>query len=143
MGKVIELNSVHGAVKMLVEAIFFFVISCVSCARQSGYIVPDALVEAFRPKGFKVSIPHCDGIQSFAFQANINEPFELATAQLSQEVYNRTGDKWIIQNDSVKLNLGDQIFYSIHVVRYNLGYKYDGRLFHVSGKAFKRHAISF
>ncbi|RZC41262.1 beta-1,3-glucan-binding protein 2 [Asbolus verrucosus] len=76
------------------------------------YSVPQPLIQAFRPRGLKVSIPHTTGIQLFAFHGNINKPLHGTLAgQLSQDILHRDGDHWIFSDPTVELEIGDKIYY--------------------------------
>ncbi|EFA01998.1 beta-1,3-glucan-binding protein 2 [Tribolium castaneum] len=90
------------------------------------YNVPRPSIQAFRPRGFKVSIPHTEGIQLFAFHGNINKPLHgLEAGQFSQDVLQREGDEWVFQDSSAKLNVGDKIYYWLFIIKEDLGYRYD------------------
>ncbi|XP_044254810.1 uncharacterized protein LOC123005217 [Tribolium madens] len=96
------------------------------------YNLPRPSIQAFRPRGFKVSIPHTEGIQLFAFHGNINKPLEgLEAGQFSQDVLQREGNEWVFRESNAKLNVGDKIYYWLFIIKDDLGYRYNNEKYEV------------
>nr|APP89511.1 betaGRP [Anatolica polita borealis] len=111
--------------------------SCIASATHNykplKYSVPEPLIQAFRPRGLKVSIPHTTGIQLFAFHGNINKPLHgNRPGQLNAEIRVKDGDHCVFQDPTVKLEIGDKIYYRLFVIKDNLGYRYDGGIYEVT-----------
>lgn len=104
------------------------------------YRIPQPSIQVFKPRGFKVSIPHTDGIQLFAFHGNINKPLvRLEAGQLSQDILQREGNEWVFSDSNVKLNVSDKIFYWLYVLKDGLGYRYDDGVYEVKGKSLSKN----
>lgn len=100
-----------------------------------SYAVPQPIIEIYNPKGLKVSIPHDDGIELFAFHGNVTSGSfpDVQTGQVSQEVRKKTGDSWIVEDEDVVVKPGDRIRYWLFVIRQGLGYRKENGMFVVKG----------
>lgn len=98
------------------------------------YQVPEPTFEVFS-SGFRVSVPHEEGVELFAFHGNINRPMEgLEAGQFSKDILKVKDDRWVFEDKRTKLKKGDVIYYWLFVIREGLGYRYDDGEFVVGGK---------
>ncbi|CAL7943945.1 unnamed protein product [Xylocopa violacea] len=82
----------------------------------NSYKLPKPKFEILKPQGIRISIPDTPGLRFFSFQGNINKAIALNQAgQISGEIYRKTNDKWIVEDQDVHLVDGDVIHYWIHV----------------------------
>jgi hypothetical protein len=106
--------------------------------RSLRYAIPQPSIQAFKPSGLRVSIPHVPGTTLFSFHANINTPIDnMSPGQVSYEVHQKNGDHWVVNDANVKLQIGDKLYYWIYVMRDNLGYRHDQRAYEIKGQ-FRR-----
>ncbi|XP_060530865.1 beta-1,3-glucan-binding protein 1-like [Cylas formicarius] len=92
---------------------------------RSLYTVPEPKISVF-DEGFRVSVPHENGIHLFAFHGKINEKMDgLEAGQFSKDILSRTGEQWVFEDRSTKLKIGDVIYYWLFIIRDGLGYRYD------------------
>ena len=97
-----------------IAAIFVAILSAFECCARAadGYVLPTPTFEILQPQGIRVSIPHEEGMQFFAFQGNVNKnigPSEIGV--ISGEVYKQKGGKWTVRTESVNVRDGDKINY--------------------------------
>lgn len=93
----------------------------------ADYWVPRPDIDALYPRGFRVTIPHEQGIQLFAFHGNINAPLpHLDAGRFSKDVLHRTENSWVFVDRSTELHVGDKINFWLYVQKDGLGYRYDG-----------------
>ncbi|XP_060535348.1 beta-1,3-glucan-binding protein [Cylas formicarius] len=120
---------------MLVESL------CVALLTLSAVLadfeVPDALVEAYTPQGFSVSIPDQEGIKLFAFHGKINEEMNgREGGTFSRDITKAKNGRWTFYDPITKLNVGDVIYYWTYVDyfdgRNKLGYPKDDQEFTVT-----------
>lgn len=102
--------------------------------RAQEFVVPEATVEVFRPKGLRVSIPDVDGIKLFAFHAKINEPLNgREGGTFSRDITRARDGRWTFYDPQAKLKVGDTIYYWTYVDYFDgerkLGYVNDDREF--------------
>ncbi|KAJ8944326.1 hypothetical protein NQ318_016133 [Aromia moschata] len=102
---------------------------------RAQYEVPDALVEAYTPRGFSVSIPDEEGIKLFAFHGKINEEMDGREAgTFSRDILKPKNGRWTFSDSSTKLKAGDIIYYWTYVEyaadgKNKLGYPNDDQMF--------------
>jgi len=100
------------------------------------YTVPTPEFEVIKPRGFRVSVPHHEGIDLFAFHGNVNQPMEhRAAGQISTEVTRNRGNRWIINIRDVRLRNGDKIYYWVYVRKEGLGYLAENLEYEVTDSA--------
>ncbi|KAJ9575890.1 hypothetical protein L9F63_007202, partial [Diploptera punctata] len=107
---------------MLVK-VCFLLTSVIIATSAPYYEVPDAKVEALKPRGLRVSIPDEPGIKLFAFHGNINKDFDgLEAGEMAKDVIKPKNGRWVFQDDRVRLKAGDVVYYWLHVIYEDLGY---------------------
>lgn len=109
------------------------VVCCVavSCWSQATpYVIPTPTVEAFRPRGLRVSIPDSPGLRLFAFHGVINRELDgLEAGDMSKDVLKKSNGRWEFVDSTVKLNYGDELNFWLFVINENLGYRLDNQQF--------------
>lgn len=99
-----------------------------------GYGIPTPTIEAFTPKGFRVSIEDSPGIRLFAFHGNINrEVKDLETGAIAGDVVVKKNGRWVFRDRRTRLQAGDEIHYWLFVIKDGLGYRLEGKSFTVQG----------
>jgi hypothetical protein len=64
------------------------------------------------------------GVQLFAFHGNVNkEMYSLEAGQLSRDIIKTKNGRWVFQDDRLKLDIGDVIYYWLYVQYEGLGYQ--------------------
>lgn len=117
------------------EIVLQILASLVIVHGQFAYQVPVPVIEALSPRGIRVSIPDEEGIELLAFHGNINKPLiDIEAGELSRDVIQKTGDRWVYLDYRPKLKVGDVIRYWLFVIKNRLGYRYDHGKFIVQGK---------
>lgn len=111
------------------------VISAISINGQD-FEVPDATVEVYTPRGFRVSIPDQEGIKLFAFHGKINEEMNGREAgTFSRDITKAKNGRWTFYDSQAKLNVGDVLYYWTYVDYFDgtrkLGYPKDDQFFEV------------
>nr|XP_023017872.1 beta-1,3-glucan-binding protein-like isoform X1 [Leptinotarsa decemlineata] len=101
------------------------------------YEVPEARVEVFQPRGFRVSIPDEDGIKLFAFHGKINEEFDGREAgTFARDILKPRNGRWTFTDKTTKLKQGDVIYYWTYVDYFDgqnkLGYARDDQSYVVN-----------
>lgn len=90
---------------------------------MSGYQVPAALVSTLSPKGFKVSIPHEEGITLFAFHGKLNKPIiNLSDQDWAADIIRPTKDRWVYENHDVFVRPKDILYYWLTVRYHGMDY---------------------
>jgi hypothetical protein len=75
------------------------------------------------------------GVELFAFHGNVNkELFGLEAGQLSRDVTKQKNGRWVFQDDRLKLNIGDVIYYWLYVQYEGRGYQRLDQTWRVTGK---------
>ncbi|KAF2893393.1 hypothetical protein ILUMI_12787 [Ignelater luminosus] len=80
------------------------------------YQIPNATVQAFSPRGVKISIPDEDGVQSVSIHGLLNVTSKKSFARTLHAVVD---GYWTYFARDVKLNLGDVLYYWIEVGYFN------------------------
>lgn len=117
--------------------LYLFLILCNFGFLRAQYEVPEAIVEAYHPKGFSVSIPHEEGIQLFAFHGKINEEINNREAgTFSRDIYKAKNGFWTFSDSSTRLKVGDRIYFWTYVEYFDgqskRGYPKDDQVFTVT-----------
>lgn len=100
--------------RLLFNLVIFSVYSLSSLV--FSYTVPDATVQILKPKGFRLSLPHEDGISEVSFNIKINQRINLyQPGDFAAIITERTGDVWAFDNINTKIKTGDVINYWVHV----------------------------
>ncbi|XP_045450595.1 beta-1,3-glucan-binding protein-like [Melitaea cinxia] len=90
------------------------------------YTIPDVTIQALNPQGIRVSIPADPKISLFVFQGNINRKISQEdVGTISAEVTSPTNGRWLYENLTTKLKVGDIINYYVFVVYDRRGYVKD------------------
>ncbi|CAG9561447.1 unnamed protein product [Danaus chrysippus] len=111
--------------------IFAFVLLFVHL-NDAQFTVPEVIIQALRPKGIRIYIPDSPNVSLFVFQGNINKKIgENDVGTLSAEVTKPTDGKWLYENPSLDLKVGDVINYYVYVVSDKKGYLKDNLSFTV------------
>ncbi|XP_033336163.2 beta-1,3-glucan recognition protein 1 [Megalopta genalis] len=102
---------------ILVVSIFLFDISC------GQYVPPTPTVEPLAPRGLRISIPHEDGISLVAYHVKFNDDFySLEAGTIAVDIIKPRNGRWVYQDRTTKLKIGDIIYMWVHVVYNGLGY---------------------
>ncbi|XP_066246310.1 beta-1,3-glucan-binding protein-like [Euwallacea similis] len=104
--------------------------------KGQDFEVPDATVEAFSPRGLRVSIPDQEGIKLFAFHGKINEEMNGREAgRFSRDILKAKDGKWTFYDSQAKLKIGDILYYWTYVDYFDgerkLGYPKDDQVFEI------------
>lgn len=101
------------------------------------YSVPQATIEVFRPRGFRVSIPDEPGLQLFAFHGSVNQPLSgLAAGTYSRDIIQSENGRWSFVDTTTRLQVGDIINYWTFVQKDLLGFRRDNQRFVVRGECY-------
>lgn len=74
------------------------------------------LVEAFHPKGLRVSISDVNGMEVFGFHGNLNQCFKRGeSGALYGNVTKPTNGRWVFIDENIELKLNDALHYWIYV----------------------------
>lgn len=112
--------------------------SLASNAEQTDkpYTFPEPLIEAYEPRGLRVSIPDEEGIELFAFHGNINKRLDMIDAgDLSKDVVAKTADRWVFEDKRAALHEGDTLHFWLFVIKNHLGYKLDNQTYTIRSKS--------
>nr|CAD7199204.1 unnamed protein product [Timema douglasi] len=97
------------------------------------YEVPPAVLEASCPRGLKVSIPDSPGVEVFAFHGNINKPMrDLEAGMMSRDILMPHEGLWVFKDETIKLHVGDIVYYWLFVIVHGLGYRKDHQMWTVT-----------
>ncbi|XP_056629844.1 uncharacterized protein LOC130440605 [Diorhabda sublineata] len=123
--------------QLSIEMLYIFLIFCNFGFLMAQYEVPEAIVEAYHPKGFSVSIPDEEGIKLFAFHGKINQEMNYREAgTFSRDILKPKYGFWTFSDSSTKLKIGDRIYFWTYVEYFNgqskLGYPKDDQIFTVT-----------
>ncbi|XP_076284209.1 beta-1,3-glucan-binding protein 1-like [Lasioglossum baleicum] len=103
----------------------FLLVSVLNSLDESHgqYEPPTPTIEPLYPKGIRISTPHEDGITLVAFHAKVNDDFySLEAGTISVDVIKPKNGRWVYQDRSTKLKIGDIVYLWQHVVYNGLGY---------------------
>ncbi|KAJ3661452.1 hypothetical protein Zmor_005847 [Zophobas morio] len=105
--------------------LFFTLLTRFYC--NGEFVIPEVTLEAYDPKGFRASIPAINGIQMFAFHANVNNDIsQVEPGNFSKDFTEPTdGNLWSYYNSELQLKIGDEVNYWIFVQYEKLGYRKD------------------
>ncbi|XP_050312314.1 gram-negative bacteria-binding protein 3-like [Anthonomus grandis grandis] len=121
---------------MLTASRFFLLFSL--AVATFPYKVPRPKIRVFS-RGFSVSIPDEEGVETFAFHGNINKEMDgLEAGQFSQDILKKRGNQWVFEDDRVILKRGDKIYFWLFVIKDRLGYRYDNGVYIVDDIALER-----
>lgn len=96
------------------------------------FVIPEVKIEAFSPKGFRVSLPDGAGIQMFAFHGQRNKQLSsVEPGELYKDVTSPSGNSWVYYDPNVRLQKGDVIHYWYFVQHNRLGYRKEEQKFQV------------
>lgn len=127
---------------MFVLKAAFLVLLLANCGaynRYNGahYEIPDPEIQVFKPKGLRVSIADSSGVEVFAFHGNVNKPMNgLEAGTFSKDVLRAKNGTWIFEDPNARLQIGDQLYYWLFVIKNGLGYRLDNGHFVVTGSVF-------
>ncbi|KAH1029824.1 hypothetical protein HUJ05_002984 [Dendroctonus ponderosae] len=94
--------------------------------KKLDYQVPTPTFEAFKPKGFRVSIPDDEKVELFAFHGKINKPIiQIEPGDFSQDVLKAVNGRFTYTDPNIKLKENDVINYWIFVQHDQLGFRID------------------
>nr|ATU82852.1 secreted Beta-GRP-like protein [Pristhesancus plagipennis] len=118
--------------------LFYILPLFITLVSSDDYIEKEILakykLEVFQPKGFRISVPHTDGMTLFAVHLNVNkEMFTLEAGQVAVDVVKRKGDRWVYENDSLRIRPGDKLYFWLYVIYDRLGYRTDFQEYTVPG----------
>jgi hypothetical protein len=107
---------------------------CLVRSTFGQFEVPDALVEVFRPRGLRVSIPDQEGIKLFAFHGKINEEMNgREGGTFSRDILKAKNGRWTFYDANARLKEGDILYYWTYVDYFDgknkLGYPNDDQKF--------------
>ncbi|KAK9891872.1 hypothetical protein WA026_017358 [Henosepilachna vigintioctopunctata] len=115
--------------KLLIVPLIFMQCSLFNC----DFTFPDVKLEAFKPKGFRVSIPETNGVKLFAFHANKNKNLSLLeTGEFHKEINNPKLNGWSFSNPDMELSIGDKVYYWVFIQHGNNGYRQDTQVWEVA-----------
>lgn len=89
----------------------------------SAFVPPAATVEPLHPRGLRISIPDEDGITLVAYHVKFNDEFySLEAGTIAVDIIKKRNGRWLYEDRTTRLKLGDTIYYWVHVVYDGLGY---------------------
>ncbi|XP_038206219.1 uncharacterized protein LOC119828190 [Zerene cesonia] len=119
--------SMKMALKLIGRILILFLVLAGASAQFS---IPDVTIQAFKPKGIRVSIPDVSSISLFVFHGNINKGINNTdVGQISGEITAPTSGIWVYENLDIVLKLNDVIHYYVYVVINRKGYVKDNLVF--------------
>lgn len=122
---------------MTLFLLYVFILTLQIILSVSGeyFVIPNAEIIAYSPRGLEISIPDEDGMVLFAIHANINrEMNHLEAGEISQDVTRKINNRWVYRNKNIRLKVGDTLYYWLFVIKDGLGYRRDDITHVVEGK---------
>ncbi|XP_055705719.1 beta-1,3-glucan-binding protein-like [Phlebotomus papatasi] len=111
--------------------VIIFISSCFNLV--ATYRIPPPTIVVTQPTGLKVSIPDENGIVLFAFHGKINEQLEQnEVGTLYDDVQKPRDGRWIYENNTVALKMGDKLYYWIYVQNERLAFRLEDQVFEVT-----------
>lgn len=102
--------------------------------RSSDWFPTPTLI-AYEPRGLQISIPRVSGVNLVVVYVNINKVLRSdREVQYVEFIGQETDGKWIFDKDTIKLNVGDVVYFKIYVERNGGGYLYSGTPYLITGK---------
>ncbi|KAK9891871.1 hypothetical protein WA026_017357 [Henosepilachna vigintioctopunctata] len=97
------------------------------------FTFPDVKLEAFKPEGFKASIPETEGVKLFAFHGNKNRNLsQVEPGEFNRDIVNPKLNGWSYFNPNLKLNIGDKVYYWVFIQHGQLGYRQVNQVWEVT-----------
>ncbi|KAJ8971184.1 hypothetical protein NQ317_005354 [Molorchus minor] len=103
------------------------VLLCLSgiCYGQQ-FVIPDFILEAYEPSGFRASIPAVPGIERLHFHSKVNKPIsQIEPGDFSDEITRPTNGYFTYYNPNLVLKKNDEVNYWVYVQYNKLGYRKD------------------
>ncbi|XP_047993760.1 beta-1,3-glucan-binding protein-like [Leguminivora glycinivorella] len=114
------------------RALALVALSCFTRADDT-YNVPEVAIQAFKPKGFRASIPDAPDLALFVFQGNVNRKIESTqVGEIHGEVLSPKNGRWVVELPDVALAVGDVINYHVFASVKSTGYVKDKLTFTVT-----------
>lgn len=135
-GKFIQRESVWN-LKAIMKLHFSWcvVFASVSAFVSYGYEIPEPKIDVLKPRGFRISIPHEDGIRIFSFHGNVNKEMDgLEAGDMSQDILQQRNGRWTFEEPKTKLKKGDIVYYWLYIEKDGLGYRLDDASFVFNGE---------
>ncbi|XP_076239259.1 beta-1,3-glucan-binding protein [Calliopsis andreniformis] len=108
-----------------------------------AYTLPQPTFEFLSPRGIRISIPHEEGVQFFAFQGNVNKKIGPSqVGEISGEVYRQKDGKWTFQRENINMREGDIIHYWIYAQVDRSTYKRENQTWTVTSKSEETNVSS-
>ncbi|XP_017778921.1 PREDICTED: beta-1,3-glucan-binding protein-like [Nicrophorus vespilloides] len=112
---------------------YLVILALFGVASAHQYVIDDVQVQAYYPRGFRVSVPDKDGMQHFAFHGNLNKNIRnTEIGEFSKDILKPINGRWVYENRMIRLKKGDTIRYWLYVQRSKLGYRKDSQVFTVN-----------
>ncbi|XP_012259435.2 beta-1,3-glucan-binding protein-like [Athalia rosae] len=100
---------------------------------SAQYEPPKPKILPLYPRGVHFSIPDEEGITLVAFHAKFNEDFNgLEAGTIARDIVRVKNNRWIYEDHTTRLKLGDIIYLWIHVIFEGLGYNLLDQVHHVT-----------
>lgn len=113
---------------MYVKLIILCCVAALCWGQVDPYMIPTPTVEAFRPRGLRVSIPDHPGLRLFAFHGVVNRELNgLEAGDMSKDVLKKTNGRWVFEDNRIKLHYGDELNFWLFVIKDHLGYRLDNQ----------------
>ncbi|XP_026762480.3 beta-1,3-glucan-binding protein-like isoform X2 [Galleria mellonella] len=80
---------------------------------QMGFVFPPVRIQAFSPRGIRVSVPDVEGITALLFDGNINKRIMYDKGNIHGFVTTKTNGYWVLDDPTVELHSGDVINYNV------------------------------
>ncbi|KAK9502758.1 hypothetical protein O3M35_011468 [Rhynocoris fuscipes] len=118
--------------------LLYFLALFITLVASDEYIDKEILakyeIQVFKPKGFRISVPHTDGITLFAVHLNVNKEMQyLEAGQIAVDVVKRKGERWVYENNNIRIRPGDKLYFWLYVIADGLGHRLDDQVYTVSG----------
>ncbi|KAL3274974.1 hypothetical protein HHI36_019749 [Cryptolaemus montrouzieri] len=96
------------------------------------FTFPEIKLEAFEPKGLRVSIPEIENVRLFAFHGRRNRPLsQIEPGEFSKDIVNPKSNGWSYINPDLKLNVGDKVYYWAFIQHGMVRYVKDSQVWEV------------